>query len=386
MKISQGYTSRMASDLRLALAGLVALALAQGVGRFAFTPLLPMMQDDAGVSLAQGGALAAANYLGYLLGAIWATRPAPAATVIRLSIAVVAMATLAMGFSHGMTAWAALRFVAGVASAWALVYVSAWCLARLGPARPRLMGAVFAGVGAGVALAGLLCLALAKAGASSAQGWIALGVVTVAMAAFVWPVFRGAAEGARRQGVAPLAWTPAAVRLVLCYTAYGFAYIVPATFVPAMAKAIVPDPAIFGWAWPLFGATAAASTILVARWQARLGARRTWMISAFVLAAGVAAPLIFPGLAGIIAAAVLVGGTFVVITMAGLQVAREIAGPGAPPLMAAMTAGFGLGQVAGPLLVAYLGDRGIPMALAGSALLVAASGLALGTKEKPCPT
>ena len=375
---------RMASDLRLALAGLAALALAQGIGRFAFTPLLPMMQDDAGLTLAQGGLLAAANYLGYLLGAMWATRPAPPAMVIRLSIAVVAVATLAMGFSHGMAAWAALRFVAGVASAWALVYVSAWCIARLSSSSPRLTGAVFAGVGTGVALAGLLCLALAKVGASSAQGWIALGIVALVMAGFVWPVFGG--EGAKRQSSTPLAWTPAAVRLVLCYTAYGFAYIVPATFVPAMAKAIVPDPAIFGWAWPLFGATAAASTIVVARWQSRLGARRIWMISAFVLAAGTAAPLVVPGLAGIVAAAVLVGGTFVVITMAGLQVAREIAGPGAPPLMAAMTAGFGLGQIAGPLLVAHLSDRGIPIALAGSALLVLASGFALGAKEKPCPT
>ena len=376
----------MAPDLRLALAGLAALALAQGIGRFAFTPLLPMMQDDSGVTLAQGGMLAAANYLGYLLGAMWAMRPAPPATAIRLSIAVVTIATLAMGFSHGMVLWAALRFVAGVASAWTLVYVSAWCIARLSQQSPRLTGTVFAGVGTGVALAGLVCLALAKAGASAAQGWIVLGVMAMIMAGLVWPVFSGRAEAASRGSAAALTWTPAALRLVLCYTAYGFAYIVPAPFVPAMARAIVPDPAIFGWAWPLFGVTAALSTIFVARWQSQLGARRIWMISAFVLAAGVAAPLVVPGLAGIIIAAVLVGGTFVVITMAGLQVAREVAGSGAPPLMAAMTAGFGLGQVAGPLLVAHLGDAGIPIALAGSALLVVASGFALGFKERPCPT
>jgi predicted MFS family arabinose efflux permease len=373
----------MGPDLRLALAGLAALALAQGIGRFAFTPLLPMMQDDAGVTIAQGAALAAANYLGYLVGAMWAMRPAPAVLVIRLSIALVAAATLAMGFTHGMATWMVLRFVAGVASAWSLVYVAAWCIARL---KPGSMGVVFAGVGTGVALAGLLCLGFAKTGASSAQGWIVLGIVAVLVTAAVWPVFSGPNGGAQRAGAARLAWTPEALRLVLCYAAYGFAYIVPATFVPAMAKAIVPDPAIFGWAWPLFGATAAASTIVLARWQARLGARRIWMIAAFVLAAGTAAPLIVPGLAGILVAAVLVGGTFVTITMAGLQVAREVAGAAAAPLMAAMTAGFGLGQVAGPLLVAQLGERGIPIALAGSAVLVAASGLALGSKEKPCPT
>ena len=373
----------MASDARLALAGLAALALAQGIGRFAFTPLLPMMQDDAGLSLAQGGSLAAANYLGYLLGALWAMRPAPAAPVIRASVAVVALATLMMAFTHGMVVWAVLRFIAGVASAWSLVYVAAWCIARLSSGA---MGLVFAGVGSGVALAGLVCLVLAQARATSAQGWMVLGGLALVIAVLVWPVFSGGTDGPARQSVPPFAWTAEAVRLVLCYTAYGFAYIIPATFVPAMAKAIVPDPAIFGWAWPLFGATAAASTVFVARWQPRIGARRTWVMSAFVMAAGVGAPLALPGLSGIVVAALLVGGTFVVITMAGLQVARELAGAAAPPLMAAMTAGFGLGQVAGPLLVARLGERGIPMALAGAAVLVAASGFALGSKEKTCPT
>ena len=49
--------------------GLIGLAVAMGIGRFAFTPLLPLMQHDAGVSLVQGGWLATANYAGYLIGA-----------------------------------------------------------------------------------------------------------------------------------------------------------------------------------------------------------------------------------------------------------------------------------------------------------------------------
>ena len=50
-------------------AGLAALAVSQGIGRFAMTPILPMMQEE-GLSLAQGRWLAAANYLGYLVGAL----------------------------------------------------------------------------------------------------------------------------------------------------------------------------------------------------------------------------------------------------------------------------------------------------------------------------
>ena len=61
------------SRIPLPLAGLLALAVAMGIGRFAFTPVLPMMQADLGLSLAQGSWLASANYLGYLLGALLVT-------------------------------------------------------------------------------------------------------------------------------------------------------------------------------------------------------------------------------------------------------------------------------------------------------------------------
>src|SRR5207302_1288207 len=103
-----------------------------GIGRFAFTPLLPMMQADAGLSLAQGGWLASANYLGYLAGALSAYLVTPAIG-IRGGLAVIGLSTLAMGLVEWVAGWAALRFGAGVASGWVMVHVSAWALARLAP-------------------------------------------------------------------------------------------------------------------------------------------------------------------------------------------------------------------------------------------------------------
>src|SRR5258705_12555979 len=117
--------------MNIALAGLAALAIAMGVGRFAFTPLLPMMQQDAGLSLAQGGYLAAANYIGYLAGALWAMRPARPDVAIRISLLAIAVSTLAMGVTHGMAVWLLWRTGAGVASACALVHDSSCCLHEL---------------------------------------------------------------------------------------------------------------------------------------------------------------------------------------------------------------------------------------------------------------
>ncbi len=168
-------------------------------------------------------------------------------------------------------------------------------------------------------------------------------------------------------------------RLVICYGAYGFGYIIPGTFLPVMAKEVVADPVLFGWAWPVFGAAAVASTLLVARAAPLLTHRGAWAISSLVMAIGVVVPLVLPGLAGIFVAALCVGGTFVVVTMVGMQEARAVAGERARTLIAAMTSAFALGQIVGPLVAGYWvrATGGFSGALILASALLALSALAL---------
>ncbi len=358
------------------------LALAMGIGRFAFTPLLPMMQQDAGLSVAQGGWLASANYLGYLAGALWAgAMRARAATAIRAGLAVIGLATLGMALDAGMLAWAALRAAAGVASAWVLIHTSAWAFERMA-GRPILAGVLFAGVGAGIVFAGLLCVLLMAKQATSSTAWFVLGGASLAVAVMVWPAFRVSGEKSRTlQESNPWTWEQA--RLVLAYGAYGLGYIIPATFLPVMAREVVSDPAVFGWAWPVFGAAAVLSTLGVALVAGRKGNtggnRAAWIGSHLVMALGVAAPVFWAGAGGIALAALCVGGTFVVITMVGLQDARTLvaAEGGANPsrLMAAMTAAFAAGQIAGPLAVSLIVSMGGGFS---AALLIACGALVAG--------
>jgi len=224
----------------IALAGLAALAVAMGIGRFAFTPLLPMMQADAGLTLAHGGWLASANYAGYLVGALSASR---APLGIRGSLVAIAVTTFAMAPWPQFELWIALRFLAGVASAWVLVQVSAWSLARLAAlGRPQLAGVVFAGVGSGIAVAGLLCLALMSLHAKSGHAWMALGAASLLVALLLWPAFASAQSTSAPVGRD--GWRAQWWWLVAAYGAYGFGYIIPATFLPAMARDLVADPAV----------------------------------------------------------------------------------------------------------------------------------------------
>src|SRR5215831_13016255 len=118
----------------------VALAVAMGIGRFAFTPLLPLMVRDGSLPQGAGAWLAASNYLGYLVGALTASRlGCSLQTLMRLSLASTAASTAAMGAFDGLGAWIVLRCIAGVMSAWTLVSTSTWALQHLArAARPEL--------------------------------------------------------------------------------------------------------------------------------------------------------------------------------------------------------------------------------------------------------
>src|ERR1700688_1465769 len=160
-----------------ALPILLALASAMGIGRFSLTPILPLMQQDAGLTFAQGGWLATANYLGYLAGALicmaFAPRPVRA---IRWGLVCVAVLTLAMGLGRSLPLWLAFRFSAGVASAFVLVGVSAWAMPILArSSRERWSGRIFAGVGIGIAFTGLVGLAAGVGTWGSPTTWIVLG-------------------------------------------------------------------------------------------------------------------------------------------------------------------------------------------------------------------
>ncbi|HEY6966881.1 MAG TPA: YbfB/YjiJ family MFS transporter, partial [Burkholderiales bacterium] len=296
----------MRNGVGIAAAGLAALAVAMGVGRFAFTPILPMMQQDSGLSVAAGGWLASANYVGYLAGALWAGAVrVRAPSAIRAGLAAIGVSTLAMALDAGFAAWAVLRAVAGVASAWVLIHTSAWCLDRLAAhGRPVLGGIVFAGVGTGIFAAGALCAALMAAHASAAAAWLVLGAASLSVTAVLWRMFDASAEGAARAAAA-YRWNWARARLVAAYGAFGFGYIIPATFIPVMAREAIPDPAAFGLAWPAFGAAAAVSTVIMAVLAGRHGIRAIWIGSQLAMALGVAAPVFWPGMAGVVFAALV---------------------------------------------------------------------------------
>lgn len=343
--------------------GIVALAVAMGIGRFAFTPLMPLMMRDGTLSATAGAEWAAANYGGYLVGALTASWfSSDPRRGLRLSLIGVALTTVAAAWTDGESAalvGAVLRAAAGVFSAWALVCASSWCMAELARRHVPQLGAwIYTGVGLGIALAGALAWLGGRQPASWL--WLELGLMAVAGTVFVELSSRGrstppASAGAHASSTAMLGTKHGHLLLVLCYGTFGFGYIVPATFLPAMAQQLVSDPLVFGLTWPLFGLAVALSVAAAARWLPGWPRRRVWALAQGTMALGTALPLATQALWALAASAVLVGGTFMVATMAGLQLVREQFPANPTPLLARMTGAFAAGQIAGPLLVRALG-------------------------------
>ncbi|GJE30747.1 hypothetical protein LDDCCGHA_0916 [Methylobacterium oxalidis] len=334
-----------------------------GIGRFAFTPLMPLMMRDGSLSAAAGAEWAAANYGGYFAGALtasWFTSNPRRGLLLSLwGVALTTLATAGADAVPSVLTGAMLRAAAGVFSAWALVCASSWCMAELARRQVSQLGAwIYTGVGLGIAFAGMLAWFGGRQPA--AWLWLELGLIAGVSALLVWLQSRG--NSTVTPGMEELEGTAVApdsqsghLPLVLCYGAFGFGYIVPATFLPTMARELAPDPLVFGLTWPLFGLAAALSVAAVARWLPAWPRRRIWALAQASMALGTALPLAVHALWAIAASAVLVGGTFMVATMAGLQLAREARPDNPTPLLAQMTAAFAAGQIAGPLIIRAIG-------------------------------
>jgi MFS family permease len=364
------------------MAAFVALAVCMGIGRFAFTPLLPMMQADAGLGLAEAGWLASANYLGYLAGALVAgALPWSSASQLRLGLGLVVLTTALMGLGHSWPLWAAWRFIAGLASAIGLVATTSLCLSRLAAlGQKQKAGLMFSGVGVGIMMAGLLCMAMGLAYVPSPIAWLFMAAVALLgmfSARGLWaapaagprstpppPAASSASQGKSIEGLSLLHHT----RLVFCYGCFGFGYILPATFLPAQARQLVTDPAVFGLAWPLFGLAAALSTLAVGRVKRDYSRRHVWLGAQLIMAIGVLVPAIWSSIAAIVLAAVCVGGTFMVVTMMGMQEAQALGGVHARKLIAAVTAAFAAGQLLGPVVFSILHDM-LGVSLEGALVL-----------------
>lgn len=363
-------------------AGFLSLAVSIGIGRFVYTPILPSMINEIGLTKAQAGLIGSANFAGYLFGALIAIRPLPPLRRrlwLACALAICVVTLFAMALSSSLTAFVALRFVCGAASAVGFITATAIVLDQLTcTGRSNLVALHYAGVGSGIALAALVVSLTEQAGLGWRMLWATSALLSLAFAGLVvWllrhsqPATLPAPLPSQGEGDASIA------RLILAYGLFGFGYVVTATFLVAIVRDLPSLHAIEAHVWFAVGLAAIPS---VAAWswvERRLGFRRSFALACLVEASGVLASVLDAGVPGIFYAAIALGGTFVALTSLGLDGARRLRPSYQQQTVAVMMAAFGTGQVLGPAAAGVLGDLTggftLPSLVATAALLTSAS-------------
>lgn len=368
----------------LAMSGLLALTLSMGIGRFAYTALLPQMLEEGLLNHAGGALLAGANYAGYLAGALWTAFSRQANPAPRLigGLAASVLTTLAMGFDLGFGVWCLVRFVAGMASAVVYVYATTIVLRRLTAAGgPGWSSLHYMGIGSGITLSALVAQAMLNGHGHAAQGWWWLGAMAlpaaVCAALGLVPAARSALSAGETATLQTQAGTPRPLSwLAAAYGLAGFGYIVTMTFMPVMLRGNSGTSTAALTGWLVVGIAAMPATALWIRLAQWRGTYPALMACTLLQALGVALPVLVPGVTAALVGAALLGGSFMGVGGLAQWLARLPDPQASARRIGLLTVFYGLGQIAGPLTVAAL-DRGadftLPVLLAAGALLISAA-------------
>ena len=350
------------------------MAAAIGVGRFVYTPILPLMVEDLGLTQGTAGLLASANFAGYLAGALLAATAWVTGSRRRWLFAGLiasALTTGAMALVASTPAFLLLRLAGGAASALGLVFASALVLDGLAEAaRPELSALHFAGVGVGIASSAVLSSALTALGGGWRSIWLAGGAVSLVAVVLVASLIPDRAGPAPSLAARGRAIDRRLVAFVTAYGLFGFGYIITATFLVAIVRDGTHARALEPVVWLVFGLTAAPSVAFWNRVAGRVGIARAFALACVAEAIGVAASVMHTTAAVLLAAA-LVGGTFMGLTALGLIGARRLTAGDPRSTLAVMTAAFGTGQIVGPAFAGFLYDATASFALPSLTAIVA---------------
>jgi predicted MFS family arabinose efflux permease len=370
--------------IKVLSAGIFSLILTLGVARFAYTPLLPLMQQQAGLGLSDGGWLAAINYVGYLSGALLTSMISDLRLKDRLyrtGLVLAVLSTIGMAWTESVWLWGLLRFVAGFATATGLLVGSGLILNWLIRHGHRSeLGIHFGGVGLGIVFCSVVVELLYQSFDWRALWYIfsALGVALL-IPAWAW-LPRQEQGGMTRSGETLVDRPPDKWFLrvfILAYFCAGIGYVVSATFIVAIVEQL---PGLEGkgtLTFLLIGAAAAPACVF---WD--LVARRIGDINALIWASliqifGILLPALSNHPVPTFISAILFGGTFIgivslVLTMAGRYYPTRPA-----KMMGKMTVSYGVAQIAAPAITGVLAEHANGSYSSG--LYLAAGAMVIGT-------
>lgn len=349
--------------LKVLSAGILSLILMLGIARFAYTPLLPLMQQQAGLGVSEGGWLAAINYMGYLCGAITASfinNLVLKDRLYRIGLIVAVLTTLMMGLTDDLWLWSLSRFFAGLSSAAGLLLGSGLIMNWLIRHDHRSeLGIHFSGLGLGIALCAIAVEFMNRYFEWSEQ-WLILTLLgtLILIPAWTWLPPPDSSK-VTNTGKAMHDRPPSQTFLRFFMAAYfcaGVGYVVSATFIVAIVDQLPGLQGKGAWVFMILGLAAAPACIiwdLVAR---KIGDLNALICACLLQIVGIMLPVIEPSLSMAMIGAVLFGGTFIGIVSLVLSMAGRYYPTRPAKMMGKMTITYGIAQILAPAITGQLAE------------------------------
>ena len=349
---------------QVSIGGICSLVLTIGLARFAYTPLLPTLQAQTGLSDVGAGALAAVNYAGYMTGALAAAWLDDVRWRHRLYSAGLWMAlltTAAMALSAWMPGWVLWRYIGGLCGAGGMLLGSGLVLGWLmrHGRRPEL-GVHFMGIGLGILVTAAGATVLTRIWDEWHMHWLAFAALGVLFFVPAWrwrppvPPHESQAATASSSGGASKRWL---WTMVLSYFAAGWGFVISATFTVVIVER---QPALAGQgalAWALVGLAAMPAVFVWDRVARRLGDVQALLLAFGLQTLSVVLPAVSDTLAAALVSAVGYGATFIgIVSLTLALVGRR--SPGNPgKAMARLTLSYGVAQMVAPVVTGWLTQR-----------------------------
>ncbi|MFB4164445.1 YbfB/YjiJ family MFS transporter [Alteribacillus sp. JSM 102045] len=352
------------NDLFVLIAGIAGLFIVMGIGRFAYTPILPLMVESTSLNNETAGYLASSNYFGYFAGALLAGKLAwkkGKAYNVYFHLSLNIASTLLMGAAVNEFIWHLLRFLSGLTSGIIFVLISSIVMDHLVRAgRAAWTGYLFSGVGLGILSTGLLVPFLSNL-FNWAGIWIALGLLSFILALFIWKRLTETPshETNVKKNPAVNNVTPPKTKSILpwlgaAYGLEGIGYIISGTYLVALAAEIPVLQSNPSLSWVLVGAAAAPSCIIWSAAASRIGNLTALQAAFFLQILGVLFPVVFFNGIGALIGSFLFGATFMGIVTMTIAEARNTAAGESSSIIGGFTFIYSLGQMIGPIAAGLL--------------------------------
>ena len=345
----------------LLIGGIFSLMIAMGIGRFAYTPILPLMQEALTFTDAVAGYLASSNYAGYFAGAILAgvlPLKKHRTFYLRISLAVSIITTYMMGLTHSYTLMLSIRFIAGVSSAFIFVLASSIILDKLAiVGKTNWVGYFYSGVGFGIFFSTLFIPSFKDLFMWEGV-WIGLAIISGILTIFIWFWLNDSPNSNVKKDkqmitiqAPPLKWLP---WLIIAYGLEGLGYIVTGTFIVSIAEKtsiFSIDPAIV---WMVVGLGAIPSCIVWSTLAKKCGFVKSLVISMILQSIGIALPAFWLTQSSLMISALLFGATFMGITTLTTTLALQMSPSNSSRIIGYLTAIYAAGQMIGPTIAGIL--------------------------------